>query len=221
MRARGTFDFAGKAASLHAEAHGVGRVQRRPAFLNVVWVGTEAPMTNPPYSDPPPKSSNFPVWIIVLVAVTAVLVMVLGVFASLAIHGVRKYLANAKSAEARNVIGQMAKSAVTAFARDGKLCPSASSPVPAVVPRGTKHQASPSDWEVDKAAHAGFACLGFSLSDPQYYQYDYKSTPDGFTITAHGDLNGDGLTSSFEIGGYVSDGEITIAPNIVETNPEE
>jgi type IV pilus assembly protein PilA len=178
-------------------------------------------MTNPPYPSSPPKSSGFLVWIVVLVVAIPLLVAIVGVFASLAIYGVRKYLVNAKTAEARNSVGQLAKDAVTAFARDGKLCPSASSPVPADVPRGAKYLASPSEWEVDKAAHAGFACLQFSLSDPQYYQYDYKSTPTGFTITAHGDLNGDGDTSTFALEGHVSGGDINVAPNITETNPEE
>src|SRR5262245_49278688 len=108
-------------------------------------------MSNQPYPSTPPKSSGFPVVVIVLLVAIPALVAIVGVFASLGIYGLRKYIANAKTAEARNTIGALAKDAATAFARDGKLCPSASSPVPAIVPRGTKYQSSPTDWEVDRA----------------------------------------------------------------------
>ena len=73
-------------------------------------------------------------------------VVIIGVLAVLAINGVRKYIANAKSAEARNSLGQITKDAATAYARDSisstvlakgalsngaaKLCQSASLSVP-------------------------------------------------------------------------------------------
>lgn len=180
-------------------------------------------MTNAPapYQQPPQKKSRAPVWIIVIAGAVLVLVAVLGIFAALAIFGVRKYIANAKTAEARNTIGQIARDAAASYERDGKLCPSASSPVPATVPRGTKYQSTPTDWQADKATNAGFACLHFSMADPQYYQYDYKSTPSGFIVIARGDLNGDGVQSLFELQGHVSGGSINVAPNMIEKNPEE
>ncbi len=180
-------------------------------------------MTNAPYPPVPPprKGSSAPIWIIVILGVGVVLVAVIGIVAALGIYGTRKYIANAKTAEARSTLGQIAKDAAAAYTRDGKLCPSASSPVPATVPRGRKYQSSPADWQADQAAHAGFACLHFSMSYPQYYQYDYQSTPSGFSVIAHGDLNGDGVESRFEIRGQVSGGTISVAPNIMETNPEE
>jgi hypothetical protein len=59
------------------------------------------------------------------------------------------------------------------------------------------------------------------MSQPQYYQYDYKATATGFTVTAHGDLNGDGIVSTFEVEGKLSGGMVTVAPMIKETMPEE
>ncbi len=38
-----------------------------------------------------------------------IVVAIVGVLAALAIYGVRKYIANAKTAEARNALGQMAQ----------------------------------------------------------------------------------------------------------------
>src|SRR4051794_25004996 len=44
-----------------------------------------------------------------------IVVAIVGILAVLAIYGVRKYIANAKTAEARNSLGQIGKDAVSAF----------------------------------------------------------------------------------------------------------
>jgi hypothetical protein len=71
------------------------------------------------------------------------------------------------------------------------------------------------------------------MTDPQYYQYGYAATTpstgvagEEFTATAEGDLNGDTTLSLFSLNGKIQAGsagglELTIAPNIEETNPEE
>ena len=47
-----------------------------------------------------------------------IVVAIVGILAALAIYGVRKYVMNAKTAEARNSLGQMGKDAVAAFSRE-------------------------------------------------------------------------------------------------------
>ena len=47
-----------------------------------------------------------------------IVVAIVGILAVLAIYGVRKYLANAKTAEARNSLGQMGKDESTAYERE-------------------------------------------------------------------------------------------------------
>src|SRR5580698_2325224 len=47
-----------------------------------------------------------------------IVVAIIGILAVLAIYGVRKYLANAKTAEARNSLGQIAKDAATEYERE-------------------------------------------------------------------------------------------------------
>src|SRR5258707_9256293 len=47
-----------------------------------------------------------------------IVVAIVGVLAALAIYGVRKYIANAKTAEARNSLGQMSKDASAAYSRE-------------------------------------------------------------------------------------------------------
>jgi type IV pilus assembly protein PilA len=191
----------------------------------------------------PPAKKKFPVWLIVILATAGAFCLIVPVLAVLGIYGTRKYIANAKTAEARNALGQIAKDAATAYESEDldnpppgkhgaavhRLCASATTSVPASIAfvKGRKYQSSPSEWEVDKAANAGFYCLKFAMDMPQYYQYSYtshgaSSPRDGFVAMAHGDLNGDGITSEFSIMGQISPGgTLTIAPSLLEKDPEE
>jgi type IV pilus assembly protein PilA len=175
-----------------------------------------------------------------------IVVAIVGVLAALAIYGVRKYLLNSKTAEARNAVGQMAKDAKTAFERESmsgailgagesaaqsnNLCLTATKGVPDDKAKiaGKKYQSDPDpdkDWGLDhKTAGTGFACLKFSLTDPQYYMYTYTGTAGAsgtFDAVAQGDLNGDGVLSSFTLSGKVLSGTVLVAPNFVEVTPEE
>jgi type IV pilus assembly protein PilA len=47
-----------------------------------------------------------------------IVVAIVGILAVLAAYGVRKYVANSKTAEARNSVGQIGKDAQTAFERE-------------------------------------------------------------------------------------------------------
>jgi type IV pilus assembly protein PilA len=101
-----------------------------------------------------------------------IVVAIVGILASLAIYGVRKYIANAKTAEARNSLGQIGKDAQTAYEKETlgsavmttatstaisrSLCASATAT--GIVPqgigsvKGAKYQASQaafSDWGAD------------------------------------------------------------------------
>lgn len=174
-----------------------------------------------------------PGWAIALLVLAAVVFLVIGPLAALAIHGMNKFMRAAKQAEARNSLGQMSRDAVMVYEREGssadagptghRVCPSASRPVPqqSALISGKKYMAGDAEWTVDREQNAGFACLGFSLSSPQYYQYDYKATADSFTAIARGDVDGDGEYAEFRLGGHVVDGELKIDARTEETNPDE
>jgi hypothetical protein len=166
--------------------------------------GQGAPMQAPPKK----KMSCLMIGLIIL----ACLVPVGGIVAALAIHGVRRYLSSAKSSEAKNTIGAIGRSMVGAYEQNGKLCGPAQ-PVPTEVPAGKKYQpsmAAGQDYQRGSATE-GWPCLKFDMVNPQYYQYEvrvgggYKGParggvdpgPDGFEISAVGDLDGDGVTSLF------------------------
>ncbi len=171
-----------------------------------------------------------------------IVVAIVGVLAVLAVYGVRKYLANAKTAEARNSLGQLAKDAASAVEREKgnqailtaggvstlmrSFCDSALL-VPSTIGnvQGQKYQSSKADWNSGSAIQ-GWQCLKFSLEEPQYYAYTYAATgtsanSGGFNAQAFGDLNGDGNFSTFTVQGSAYSGAIAISPNVQETQPEE
>lgn len=167
-------------------------------------------------------------WVIVLVVVGVLLLLALGAgtVMALGIYGARKYVKGAQAVEAQAALAQIGRAAERVYQEeqpDGsrRLCPSATTPVPATVPKARKYTSDPSEWLADEAANAGFACLGFSMLSPQYYQYSYEATEEGFVARARGDLDGDGVESVYELTGRVVDGRLEVSPTITETNPGE
>jgi type IV pilus assembly protein PilA len=174
-----------------------------------------------------------------------IVVAIVGILAVLAIYGVRKYIANAKTAEARNSLGQIGKDVAAEYEKESmggavlgqqasaafsrSLCGSETGTIPTTKAgiQGAKYQSSPGDWNVGAATNVGFACLKFSIDQPQYYMYGYKvsgstNVGDSFTATANGDLNGDGILSTFTLVGAIGSGFVlNTAPNIGEVSPEE
>jgi type IV pilus assembly protein PilA len=146
-----------------------------------------------------------------------IVVAIIGILAALAIYGVKKYLTNAKTGEAKANLGRLGKDAVSAFERETmaatlaaaggssdavhRLCASAGAGVPAAVPKGAKTQPDPAAWSAGDAT-TGWKCLKFSLNDPVYYQYGYTATnptdttSGTFEATATGDLDGDGTAAA-------------------------
>ncbi|WP_437683722.1 type IV pilin protein [Sorangium sp. So ce131] len=186
-----------------------------------------------------------------------IVVAILGVLAALAIVGVRNYLATAKTAEAKQTVGAIARAAVTQYERErniSQLLPNNSVPVAGTrilcasatpVPfsfasvQGTKYQPSPAlgDDFMTGTSIAGWQCLGFSISQPIYFQYSYQvgdnyvsdgmpgaplpSVDEGFEAAARGDLDGDGVASTMVRTGEVRGGEIVTSTQIYTNNDME
>jgi type IV pilus assembly protein PilA len=173
-----------------------------------------------------------------------IVVAIVGILAALAIYGVRKYMSNAKSAEARNSLGQLAKDAASAYNREhmaaaildpgsvagvsNQLCAKAAAKIPDVKAKikGQKYQSKAAEWD-DGDKDTGWQCLKFSMSEAQYFMYGYDATlvaageGSTFAATAEGDLDGDDTTSTFTIKGKVLSQQVNVSPTIDETLPEE
>lgn len=191
----------------------------------------------PHHPYPPPKSSGSSA-VIIIVVVVVLIVPLIGVVASLAIYGVRRYLASAKTAEAKNTVGAIARGAAAAYEREtldvtGKpvhaLCDSTGpnapghGPVPGAPPPARKYMPSSApgtDFETG-TPQGGWRCLKFSISQPMYYQYHYNKGgdylypgpsigPNAFEAAARGDIDGDGDPSLF-----VRTGAVNASGNVV------
>ena len=120
-----------------------------------------------------------------------IVIAIIGVLAALAIYGVHRYLASAKTSEAKNTIGAIARGAKQAFERESAaselvpegststnashaLCGSATA-VPAAVPGGTKYQPKTTNGDDFNTGDAtnGWKCLKFSMTQAHYYKYHY------------------------------------------------
>jgi hypothetical protein len=88
----------------------------------------------------------------------------------------------------------------------GVAFPASAPLTPAAVPRATQVQDPPHTWD-----HPTWRLLDFSFEDPHAYsfQFDSKAAPElsSFEALAHGDLDGDGVTSTFRISGVARPGQ--------------
>src|SRR5450432_2683121 len=163
-----------------------------------------------------------------------IVVAIVGILAALAIFGVKKYLTNAKTAEARNAHGQIGRDATAAWSRNlmagavladkgtvagaNQLCLSAAATVPATMAevQGKKYQASTTAGQDFNAGdyQTGWTCLKFAMQEPQYYQYAYTSVAGAsYSAVAQGDLNGDGTVfSTFTLNAVIRNQQVVVAP---------
>jgi phosphate/sulfate permease len=143
-----------------------------------------------------PAKKKTATWVIVLIVCLVASPVVIGVFAAIAVFGVRKYITNAKKAEATQVVQLLAKSVAncaTAPDETGKArgLPESAPPVPSdfASVSGKKYQSSASEWSA-----AAYTCSSFALTDPQYFQYAYrKLDATRGEVIALADLDADGV----------------------------
>ena len=113
----------------------------------------------------------------------------------------------ARSEEARRQLKIMADAAVASHTRLGKFCSSAHhSSVPSndlgaanCNSGGDMFYHAREDEYGKQGDDAGFGCLGYEITTPQHYQFQYESTGDTFTGRALGCIEERG---SFEIHGH-------------------
>jgi type IV pilus assembly protein PilA len=177
--------------------------------------------------------------LVVFLVLLVISVPLVGIMSVLAIYGVRKYIAAAKTAEAKNNVNAIARDALAAYERDAmvggkdvhRLCGSAPA-VPAEIPAGAKYmpRSAPGSDFHSGDANAGWTCLKFEVDQPIYYQYAYETgagsgksgaTARGFEVRARGDLDGNGTSSLFARGADVRDGNVVLSSQIYIENEFE
>jgi len=168
----------------------------------------------------------------------------IGTGASLAVSGVKSYLANSKASEAKMNVRMISSHAQRAYEREHaddkgvrhQLCKS-SLPVPAAIPKATTYKTNMGqggDWDSGDD-DTGWKCLGFFTNEEVRYQYQYRQGSDykgpkrggpnpgkdGFEVSAEGDLDGDGKTSLFTRTGKLVGGKVVLDDDIFASDPTE
>jgi len=122
-----------------------------------------------------------------------------------------KYIQKSRTIEAQVFVRKMSDG-VRAFYAKEKTLPKLSTAI--TPPLGTccanknqKCQPNPALW-----AHPSWIAIYFSIDDPHYYSYQYELSSDGkkFTARAIGDLDCDGIYSTFERYGEIRGGELQL-----------
>jgi type IV pilus assembly protein PilA len=136
-----------------------------------------------------------------------------------AIYAVRRYLAAAKVAEAKNIVSAIARDlAAYMESEDAKgkrptRFPPSAPPTPPKVPAGDKFTPNASTW-----SHPTWKAIHLEMTSPLRYSYEIITSKDGraATVRAHGDLDGNGKQSTIERSVTLNkDGSVTLSPKLV------
>jgi type IV pilus assembly protein PilA len=163
-----------------------------------------------------------------------IVVAIIGILAAVAIPAFMKYIRRSKTSEATMNIRKMFDSSVSYFEEEhasragvilAKQFPDPTNMTPATgCCAGTGGKCAPlaSNW----SASATWNALNFSVDDPHYYQYTYAAggtgTASQFTARANGDLNCDGILSTFErIGSVDPTGNVSGGSGLYKNLPLE
>lgn len=159
-----------------------------------------------------------------------VVVVVLGILAAIAIPAFVKYIVTSKTSEAKENLAYLYRQSTCYFAGENT---DSAAPFVSVIPHQFPMSAGPNpaapppakktltNWDAPT-----WQALTFALNDPHYFSYNYVSegvgTTSSFSAQALGDLDGDGITSSYERQGK-SNNELEVigTRGIIEIDPLE
>lgn len=123
-----------------------------------------------------------------------IFVAVTGVLAAVAIPAFMKYIKKSKAAEARMFLHKLFEGA-RMLSMEGKPLPASVGPTPPLgscCQQGEKCQPDPALWQ-----HPSWQALQFAVMDPHYYSYEFVNQADSYAFKAYGDLDCDGMYSTF------------------------
>lgn len=126
---------------------------------------------------------------------------VIGSILAVAIPELSRSLRASPLAEPVHGLERIASAAI-AYAKEHGSFPESAPLTPVDVPRGGRKGDPPRVWE-----HPTWQALGFSFDHAHAFSFSFDSSESEgvptFRATAHGDLDGDGVVSTFEVVGVV------------------
>lgn len=162
-----------------------------------------------PAAAPAPKKSKVLLVVIVLGVGLVLAVPCIGIISAIAIPAFVGYVKRSKITEATSEVRAIARSEMTYCSEHGGwLVPAG--PTPAVP--------GPAKQLGDFSSDPVFTQLGYDRPDPVYYSYSIERDPavtGGIRVVARGDLDGDGIQSTFTVA-CGSDCECDPAPVVTD-----
>jgi hypothetical protein len=143
----------------------------------------------------------------------AVMFAVAGSVLAVAVPEFLRGLQASRLAEPVDGLKRIAAAAV-GLASSGSGFPPPAPRTPSEVPRGVRADDPSGAWD-----HPTWRALSFGFDHPHAFSFTFESTqgPAGqshFRAIAHGDLDGDGVTSTFEVRGEADPGGARIVPGM-------
>ncbi|MBX3192421.1 MAG: type II secretion system protein, partial [Labilithrix sp.] len=136
----------------------------------------------------------------------AVGVALLGSLAAVAVPAFVRELHASRFVEPTDGLARIGAAAVV-YAEENRQFPESAPLTPATPPRGTKEADAPGLWDTPAWTALGFRPVPDGV--PHAYAFSFENVGGGtaFVAQAHGDLDGDGIQSTFEIRGFARPGE--------------
>jgi hypothetical protein len=128
----------------------------------------------------------------------------LGSIAAVAIPAFAREMHSSRFVEPTEGLARIGEASI-AFAEKNGRFPESAPLTPASPPRGKKEADPPGTWDAPT-----WNALGFRPAPegtPHAYSFSYESNGTTFVARARGDLDGDGVLSTFEIRGVIRPGE--------------
>lgn len=140
-----------------------------------------------------------------------IVVVIMGILAAVALPAFTRYIKRSRASEASTMLSAIYRLQVVYFENQhersatgvgSSFCTAPA--MPSTAPTGHKYPANPLAW----TSNAPWAALGFSLDGPHWYQYSSPGSATSFAATANGDLDGDGIQSTYVRSATIVSGEI-------------
>jgi len=161
------------------------------------------------------------------------------ILGALAMYGVARYLRHSKTTEAIAQTNAIAQAACAYYNQSDANQPAgtkpdaakamrhfppssrASVPADAADVRGKRFQSGPGDWSTSP-----WLDMGFKIMTPQYYVYSFDSQGSGqgaqASATARGDLDGNGVQSTFIVSAAPDDSlDAKVGKTVQQIDPDE
>jgi len=168
-----------------------------------------------------------------------IVVVIIGILAALAIPAFVGYIRRSKTAEATANLRNLFQGAAAYYDQENwssamlvRAGTTQASTACTVRNESTGNAVGVNKTQVAVGAMSSFAALGFTLGDPVYYQYNITMSPgdvcgnmtdtDLYELNAIGDLDGDGIMSTFLLGvGSEMDNNLIRSPGFYILNELE